>query len=770
MANFCLSFFDSCTFNRFFYTYICRPIKIKLLNSYNFKTTDMKFKSYILAVGAVFGVTTLQAQSLGEVGHDHHPGEPCISHHVLYDQLQDPEVKAKFDAYQEALVRYVNDPATPVIREGGKRIIPVVFHILQKGGAENITNQKVYQQVATLNADYQRLNADTVNTPVRFRDVAAASDIEFRLATKDPLGNCTDGIIRVFTDNTVDVRDPTGFKALSYWNAYSYLNVWVVQSIGAISDLGTVLGYAQFPATGLLSTDGITIIASNIGQATQGGRTATHEVGHWLGLRHIWGDADCGSDLILDTPVAEGPNFGICGNVGQPLHTEPHNLGVCDPDNLEGEMFNNYMDYSSDPCMNEFTFGQKVVMDYTLEGNSDGAGVRSFLVSQENLEATGTADPYDYDAVQCAPKALFHVNQSNFYTTTAMLCEGENVRFRANAFNGAVDSYTWQFGGGTPSTSSDDEPTITYNTAGTYDVTLGVSNSVGSDSQTMPGMVVVSSNTAQFQSDWGYYDTFWEESDFLSNYHIFNHDGTENKWEFYTGSNGGNTGNESVRMVNFGNIPGRVDELISPSYNLSTIDNPTLKFRWSGAALNNTPADQLRIYVSTDCGESWGAPRVTWSEFDLVNSGLASQSYVPTSSSIWTDAEVSLGNAAANGENVRVKFQWTSGGQSNNFYIDDITLSGAPLSAESLEREISLNIAPNPANESTSIQMTLENEAKVDLQMLDLTGRKVLDVHAGQMNHGTHRFNLDMSAYAPGIYFIRVAVNDGVIVKKLVKN
>jgi hypothetical protein len=154
----------------------------------------------------------------------------------------------------------------------------------------------------------------------------------------------------------------------------------------------------------------------------------------------------------------------------------------------------------------------------------------------------------------------------------------------------------------------------------------------------------------------------------------------------------------------------------------------------------------------------------------LVNSGLASQSYVPTSSSIWTDTEVSLGNAAANGENFRVKFQWTSGGQSNNFYIDDITLSGAPLSAASLEREISLNIAPNPANESTSILMTLENEAKVDLQMLDLTGRKVLDVHAGQMNHGTHRFNLDMSAYAPGIYFIRVAVNDGVIVKKLVKN
>jgi PKD repeat protein len=729
----------------------------------------MKFKNYLFVAGAFLAGTTVQAQNQSEIGHDAHPGEPCISHHVLHEQLKDSENLAKFESYQEGLKRYIENPNTAVIREGGRRIIPVVVHILQKGGAENISNLKVYQQIETLNNDYNRLNFDTVNTPVRFRDEAANSNVEFRLATKDPLGNCTDGIVRVFTDNTVNVRNPTGFKAISYWNSYSYLNIWVVQSIGDIGSVGgTVLGYAQFPASGPLSTDGIVVIASNIGQATQGGRTSTHEVGHWLGLRHIWGDEDCGSDLVDDTPTAFGPNFGICGNVGQPNHTTPYNLGVCDTANLDGEMFSNYMDYSSDPCMNQFTWGQKEVMDFVMEGNTDSPGVRAYTISQANLVGTGTADPYDYEAVECAPKALFHFNETSFYATTAMICEGERVDFRANAFNGDVDTYAWQFAGGTPATSSDMNETVTYSTPGVYDVTLGVSNTVGSDSQVMPGMVVVSSNTAQFQSDWGYYDSFYLEDDFLSNYRVFNHDGNENKWEFYSAPNGGSTGNESIRILNYGNTEGRLDEFVSPSYNLSNVDNAKLKFRWSGAALNTTPVDQLRILVSTDCGESW-SPRATLTEFELVNSGLASGSYFPTTSSIWSDAEVSLGVAASN-DNVRIKFQWTAGGQSNNFYIDDITISGAPLSAASLEREINLSIAPNPTNASSTILMTLENDSKVEMVMMDMMGRKVLDLHAGQMSHGSHRFEVDMRSQAPGIYFVRVGVNDSVLVKKIVKN
>lgn len=731
----------------------------------------MNLKSYLLASAALLAGAYASAQ-VSHIGHDHHPGEPCISHHVLNEQLQDPEVRARYEAYQESLLRYVNDPNTPVIREGGKRIIPVVVHILQKGGSENITKQKVLQQIESLNRDFQRFNTDSNNTPVRFRDVVGRMDVEFRLATKDPMGNCTDGIVRVFTDNTVDVRDQHGFKALSYWNAYSYLNIWVVQSLGGGGGGGTILGYAQFPGTGLMSTDGIAVIASRIGMGGQGGRTATHEVGHWLNLIHIWGDAQCGTDQVDDTPIAEEPNFGVCGNVGQPNHSSPYNLGVCDSENPEGEMFCNYMDYSDDNCINMFSAGQVERMNAVLDGNSDGPGYRSFMVSAENLEATGTADPYDYDEVTCAPISLFHFNNTSFYATTAMICEGDDVDFRANAYNADVDDFAWSFPGGDPGTSDVANPSVDYNTAGSYDVTLTVSNGAGSDSHTMPGMVHVSSNTAQFQSDWGYYDTFWQEEGFLDNYLVFNHDNTSNKWEFYSGIQGGSTGDESVRMLNFDNVVGRVDELVSPSYNLSTIDNPKLKFRWSGAARNSSPNDELRIYFSSNCGRTWTPiSSATKTGLELVNSGVVSSSYVPNGNSIWTDEEVNLNSTAANSDNLRIKFQWTSGGGGgNNFYIDDVTISNAPVSVADLEEEIGLSIAPNPTSNTTSINMVLLQDAKVEMSMMDLTGRKVMDVNAGQMASGAHRFDVDMTAFTPGIYMLRVAIDNGVIVKKVVRN
>ncbi len=728
----------------------------------------MRMKHYLIALGALAATPAAFAQSQNHEGHNHAPGEPCAAHLVLQEQLKDPEVRARYEAYEEALLRYVNDPATPKYREGRKFIIPTVVHILQSGGNENITKQRALQQIETLNQDFQRLNPDSVNTPERFRDVAGRMDVEFRLATKDPLGNCTDGIVRVFTDNTSEVRDPTGFKALSYWNSYSYLNVWVVQSIASFGTGGTTLGYAQFPATGLMSTDGITVIASQIGRPSDGGRTATHEVGHWLNLIHVWGDQDCGTDQVSDTPIAFTSNFGVCGNVGQQFHASPFNAGVCDPENTIGEMFSNYMDYSPGTCQNMFSAGQVQRMNAVMEGAGDQPGIRSFLVSEENLEMTGTRD--EDLGVECAPKSLFHVNQSSFFQRQTMICEGDNVSFRANAFNGDVSDYAWNFQGGSPATSSATNPTISYESPGIYDVALTVSNSIGSDTKSMDELVIVSSNAAQYQSDWGYYDTFWEEQGFLNDYIVFNHDDATQTWEFHSGENGGSTGNESVRMRNFGNIVGRLDELISPSFNLSTVSNPTLKFKWSGAALNNTPNDRLRVYFSTNCGKTWGTARLTLSGIDLVNSGVVSNSYVPNAASIWSEAQVTLPPAASNAPNVRVKFEWLSGGNGNNFYIDDITLSNAPLSAESLEREIDLNVYPNPTRDLTSVSMMLADPARVEMNMVDMMGRNVMSIHAGQMSTGAHRFDIDMSTLPSGIYFLRTAVDNSIAVKKVVKN
>ena len=853
-------------------------------------------KKYLLSTAFLFSIFGVFAQN-----HDH---SVCGSDHVLQQELQDPENRAKYDSFQESILRYTSDPSVSVVRENGVRIIPVVFHILHDGGNENIGMNKVQQQLDVLNEDYRRLNPDTVNTPERFygdteythftfnsdsilgfvddssyiklynlqgtsfafhfndgsgnfsdslapnfnqvvevniasnadtaaiamalasavnaqtglsasyvndedghrvevmtaglgyvddvlvaglllispeiaqqgKYVPADSNIEFRLATKDPLGNCTDGVVRIFTSKTNDANNGTGFKGESYWNAYSYLNVWVVNNINMeIEGGGTVLGYAQFPASGLLSTDGIAVIASNIDTRNSGGRTATHEVGHWLSLIHIWGDQQCGSDNVLDTPIHNGPNYGVCGNnpafLGQfggssDFFATPYNTPGCDPDNPDGEMFMNYMDYSSDMCMNTFTLGQKARMDYTLHGDANDPGIRSFLVSATNLEATGVADPYTQP--DCAPVSLFYFQQSGGFASQRMICVGEDVRFEESAYNGAVDDFNWTFAGGEPSTSSSANPTIDYNSPGVYDVTLEVSNSIGNDSHTEENMVIVSSTTAQFQSSWGYVDSFWGEQDFLDNYYVFNQDGSTNKWEWFYGQNGGSTGWESVRMLNIGNDLGEVDELVSPSYDLSSVNSPTLKFRYSGAAVDNTPDDELRILASDDCGESWST-RETMSGFELTNAGLVANSYRPSANSPWTDISVGLGSFA-NESNVRIMFRWISGDRSNNFYIDDISLAGSPLGMEDLERQIDLSIAPNPTSNVTSVTMTLLDAAKIQLQVIDVLGKDAQVILTRDMTNGTHKFDIDLSAYAAGVYYLRIAVDNDMIVKKIVKN
>lgn len=615
--------------------------------------------------------------------------------------------------------------------------------------------------------------------------IPADCNIEFRLATKDPLGNCTDGIVRVFTSKTNDANNGTGFKGVSYWNSHQYLNVWVVKNIDFDTGQGgQTLGYAQFPASGLPSTDGITVRSDNINESYRRGRTATHEVGHWLSLIHIWGDSQCGSDDVLDTPTHFGPNFNVCGNNPDPQvnpipqppsvpfnttewHVPAYNETACGPDQPDGEMFMNYMDYSNDACQNLFTLGQKARMDFTLHGDGSDPGIRSYLISQENLELTGVADPYTQP--DCAPISSFYFDQNGDFATQIMICQGEEVDFEETAYNGSVDDFSWTFEGGNPASSTNANPNgIQYDTPGRYDVTLEVSNAVGSDSQTAEEMVIVSSTAAQYQSNWGYVDSYWNEQDFLNDYVVFNQDGTDNKWEWYFGEEGGSTGWESMRMFNLDNGFSEIDEIVSPSYNLSAISNPTLQFRYAGAALDNTPDDQLRIMASDDCGESWST-RETMSGFDLVNNGLVPESFRPDDNTVWTDVSVGLGSFASK-PNVRIKFRWVSGRRSNNFYIDDLTISGAGIGMEDLERQIDLNVAPNPTSNLTTVTMSLPEASKVRMELVDILGKNVTPMFDREMSNGTHKFDVDLSTRATGIYYLRIFVDNDMVVKKVVKH
>ncbi len=230
--------------------------------------------------------------------------------------------------------------------------IPVVVHVLYNRPEENISDDQILSQIEVLNKDYRRLNSDTINTPAPFKSVAADSRIMFCLAKVAPDGRATTGIVRKHTNN-VNFQLDDGVKfdgagGADAWDPSQYLNIWVC------SLAGRSLGYSSLPGDPA-ETDGVVINYDVFG--SRGllrapytlGRTATHEVGHWLGLKHIWGDTTCGSDDVDDTPTQSSYNFN-CPSFPK--------MSTCSP-NANGDMFMNFMDLTNDACMNIFTNGQK---------------------------------------------------------------------------------------------------------------------------------------------------------------------------------------------------------------------------------------------------------------------------------------------------------------------------------------------------------------------------------------------------------------------------
>jgi hypothetical protein len=257
--------------------------------------------------------------------------------------------------------------------ERGVIDIPVVVHVVHSTDAQNISEDQIRSQIDVLNRDFGKKNPDVGRVPKVWGGIVGDPRISFHLATADPLGKATNGITRtrtsvtsfaapdpespdpdLRTDNKVKFTHSGGQDA---WPANTYLNIWVCELERGL------LGYAQFPG-GPIATDGVVITRSGFGTSGtaqapfNGGRTATHEIGHWLNLRHVWGNkGGCdGDDLVADTPVQEGPN------TGKPRF--PH--VTCD-NGPDGDMFVNYMDYTDDDAMFMFTAGQVARMDATFE-------------------------------------------------------------------------------------------------------------------------------------------------------------------------------------------------------------------------------------------------------------------------------------------------------------------------------------------------------------------------------------------------------------------
>ncbi len=263
--------------------------------------------------------------------------------------------------------------------------IPVVVHVVYNTSEQNISDEQIRSQIAVLNNDYRKKNADASHIPDAFKSRAADAGIEFKLATIDPVGMPTTGIIRKRTSELSFGTDDKIKSSLTGgddgWDRNQYLNLWV----GNVN--GGILGYASAPGCAA-AKDGVVIrynvfgTTPNVQPPYNKGRTTTHEIGHWLGLRHIWGDAQCGDDKIEDTPPQSGPTRGC-----------PSGVIISCTSGAAGNMYMNFMDFTDDACTNMFTRGQVARMrELFLLGGARFALLSSGKASGANEAVAGTAN------------------------------------------------------------------------------------------------------------------------------------------------------------------------------------------------------------------------------------------------------------------------------------------------------------------------------------------------------------------------------------------
>ena len=356
-------------------------------------------KKYFYSFGCGLLGLSLTAQAQQMPAH-----RECATMEVLERQLAaDPSYAARLQDIDQQAAAYAAQKATNPTQRTASGIIvtiPVVVHVLYNTASQNITDAQVQSQIDVLNADFHKLNADRSKVPAAFTALIGDAGVQFVLARQDPSGNATTGVVHKSTAATsFDSSDKMKFSSSGgddAWPAASYLNLWCC-NLG-----GGLLGYAQFPG-GAAATDGVAILYSAFGsggsaQAPYGlGRTATHEVGHWLNLRHIWGDARCGNDQVADTPTQQTSNYGC--------PTFPH---VTCSNGTSGDMFMNYMDYVDDACMQMFSSAQGDRMDALFASG----GTRTSLLTSAGGQAPGTT-PAPTPTPTPAPTATYCASQGS---------------------------------------------------------------------------------------------------------------------------------------------------------------------------------------------------------------------------------------------------------------------------------------------------------------------------------------------------------------------
>ncbi|GAB4402309.1 MAG: hypothetical protein OHK0039_00130 [Bacteroidia bacterium] len=573
-----------------------------------------------------------------------------VSAELQAQYSEQTEVVDSFEQWMEDAIQRKAQQTRSLRRIGPEEVytLPVVVHVIYSNSTENISDEQVRSQIEVLRRDYRRQNTDQDRTPREFKNQAADTGIDFCLAGVDPAGNPTNGINRVsiggspFDQRYINEQ----IKPLTIWDPDRYLNIWVCNIAGG------VLGFAQFPVSSGLGGipalpatrlgDGVVINYNAFGTLGTAiapfnrGRTTTHEVGHWLGLRHIWGDGPCGvDDYCNDTPETADPNYACSpGIVG------------CDGSLA---MTTNFMDYSDDVCMNLFTRDQRTRMRTVLENSPRR---RSLLESN-------------------ACKALVSPPEPGFLADVQTGCGPLTVQF-TDASSGQVDTYAWFFPGGKPSQSGEANPVVVYKKPGIYPVSLRVSNAGGSRSVQQESFIRVLEEGRPLP----YIVDFEEGASAFPPQALRIYDPQQDySWTLAEGTSGDGKGRNALVINHYdNNLKGSLEWLITPMLDLSSSRRTQLSFKVAYAPYDGRYADTLGVFIATDCGSRFANIYYRGGN-QLATAEAMQRPFAPTETE-WRTEVIDL-SAFDGASHVQVAFV-TRNGYGNDLYLDDIRLAPAP--------------------------------------------------------------------------------------------
>lgn len=628
-------------------------------------------------------------------------------------------------------------------RVGGVKVIPTVVHVIHNYGSENLSKSTILSALESVNEELlaQNGNLSTIVSP--FDDIIGNPGFELRLAKIDVNGNCTDGITRTVSNLTYAANED--IKDLVNWNTGSrrYLQVWLVNTMESGSG-----GYTYLPGTVNAYRNGIILRSAQLQSSL------AHEFGHWMNLSHTWGPTNENaepSNCNWDDGINDTPN-----TIGSEQECNTNQMTCGSLDNVQ-----NHMDYST--CGRMFTEGQANAMQ---NASNSSTGGRNSYYTTSNRNATGTNDGF---SASCTPTVDFEFSDAEG-------CEGLEVIFDDNLWGADEDAswqWSWSFPGGTPSTSNEQNPTVVYNNAGTYDVTLTVTTSEGSDSHTTQNAIVVTAVGG------GIAGAFFEG---MENSNFPNNADPALAWEIETpggltwqrNTTASYTDNASARINLRSVTSGNINSLISPPLDMSNVasSDATLSFRVAHSNRNSTSHDErLRVYASRNCGETWTL-RYTKSG-DALNTagGFVNSTFVPGTED-WRLEEVSLGTMAGD-EHVLIKFEATSDQQSY-LYIDDININENASTGTGIEDNSSIayaGIYPNPIDGTSRLELRMSEAAHATISLHNALGQ-LLATTDQKLMVGTNR--LPLNAYTnmldAGVYILQVRSEKGTSTVRFVKN